>query len=52
MKQCVELLQRRRQSDADLALGAISEALTISTYSEKLLEMKADALLLVFVIEP
>ncbi|XP_016463895.1 uncharacterized protein LOC107786894 [Nicotiana tabacum] len=46
MKQCVELLQRRRQSDADLALGAISEALTISTYSEKLLEMKADALLL------
>lgn len=46
MEQCVELLQRRRQSDAELALGAVCEALTISTYSEKLLELKADALLM------
>ncbi|KAK4708960.1 hypothetical protein R3W88_029885 [Solanum pinnatisectum] len=46
MKQCVELLQRRRQSDAELALGVVCEALTISTYSEKLLELKADALLM------
>ncbi|XP_059315308.1 uncharacterized protein LOC132065786 [Lycium ferocissimum] len=46
MKQCVELLQRRRPSDAELALGVVSEALTISTYSEKLLELKADALLM------
>ncbi|KAM3398426.1 hypothetical protein P3S68_001941 [Capsicum galapagoense] len=46
MKQCVELLQRRRQSDAELALGLVSEALTISTYSAKLLEFKADALLM------
>lgn len=46
MKQCVELLQRRRQSDAELALGLVCEALTISTYSEKLLELKADALLM------
>lgn len=43
-KQCVELLQRRTQSDAELALGVVCEALTISTYSEKLLELKADAL--------
>ncbi|KAK4356500.1 hypothetical protein RND71_025471 [Anisodus tanguticus] len=46
IKQCVELLQRRRQSDAELALGVVCEALTISTYSEKLLELKADALLM------
>lgn len=51
MKQCVELLQRRKQSDAELALGVVCEALTISTYSEKLLELKADALLMVCVIE-
>ncbi|CAN4119849.1 unnamed protein product [Withania somnifera] len=46
MKQCVELLQRRSQSDAESALGVVCEALTISTYSEKLLELKADALLM------
>ncbi|KAJ8551339.1 hypothetical protein K7X08_000709 [Anisodus acutangulus] len=46
MKQCVDLLQRRRQSDAELALGVVCEALAISTYSEKLLELKADALLM------
>ncbi|KAK4276298.1 hypothetical protein QN277_019262 [Acacia crassicarpa] len=40
----VELLQRRMTSDTDSALEQIKEALMISSYSEKLLEMKAEAL--------
>ncbi|KAI9083235.1 hypothetical protein K1719_034767 [Acacia pycnantha] len=40
----VELLQRRTTSDTDSALEQIKEALMISSYSEKLLEMKAEAL--------
>ncbi|XP_054818027.1 uncharacterized protein LOC129317698 isoform X2 [Prosopis cineraria] len=40
----IELLQRRTTSDMDRALEQINEALMISSYSEKLLEMKAEAL--------
>lgn len=47
MKQSAELLRRRTSSDAESALGVIAQALTISSYCEKLLEMKADALLTV-----
>ncbi|KAL5182006.1 DnaJ subfamily C member 7 [Glycine soja] len=39
-----ELLQRRTAADAERALELINEALVISSYSEKLLEMKAEAL--------
>nr|KYP52644.1 DnaJ isogeny subfamily C member 7 [Cajanus cajan] len=39
-----ELLQRRTAADAERALEHINEALMISSYSEKLLEMKAEAL--------
>ncbi|CAL0329358.1 unnamed protein product [Lupinus luteus] len=41
-----EILRRRTSSDADRALEYISEALMISSYSEKLLEMKAEVLLM------
>ncbi|KAK7312178.1 hypothetical protein VNO77_35856 [Canavalia gladiata] len=41
-----QLLQMRTSSDAERALEHINEALTISSYSEKLLEMKAEALLM------
>lgn len=41
-----ELLQRRTSSDAERALEHINEALMISMHSEKLLEMKAEALLM------
>ncbi|THF95699.1 hypothetical protein TEA_025292 [Camellia sinensis var. sinensis] len=44
MKQSAEHLQRRTSSDAESALGLISEALMISSHCEKLFEMKADAL--------
>lgn len=47
MKQSAGLLRRRTSSDAEIALGVIAQALTISSYCEKLLEMKADALLMV-----
>lgn len=41
-------LMEQRTSDATLsALQIIDEALSISSYSEKLLEMKAEALLMV-----
>ncbi|KAI8526133.1 hypothetical protein RHMOL_Rhmol13G0285100 [Rhododendron molle] len=46
MKQSAELLRQRTSSDAESALGVIAQALTISSYCEKLLEMKADALLM------
>ncbi|KAL2988572.1 hypothetical protein AAZX31_11G093400 [Glycine max] len=41
-----QLLQRRTASDAERALEHINKALIISSYSEKLLEMKAEALLM------
>ncbi|KAE9593436.1 putative DnaJ domain, tetratricopeptide-like helical domain-containing protein [Lupinus albus] len=41
-----EILRRRTSSDAERALEHISEALMISSYSEKLLEMKAEVLLM------
>ncbi|CAK8576919.1 unnamed protein product [Lathyrus sativus] len=41
-----ELLQRRTSSETERALEHINEALMISMYSEKLLEMKAEALLM------
>lgn len=44
MKQSAELLQQRTSSDAESALGVIAQALEISPYYEKLLEMKANAL--------
>ncbi|XP_052185716.1 uncharacterized protein LOC127797154 isoform X2 [Diospyros lotus] len=46
MKQSTGLLQRGISCDAESALGVIIEALTISSYSEKLLQMKGDALLM------
>ncbi|EOY32761.1 hypothetical protein QUC31_019276 [Theobroma cacao] len=44
MHQSTELLQRRTSDDAESALKLIAESLQISLYSEKLLEMKAEAL--------
>lgn len=41
------LLLQRTLVDAESALGVIAEALIISPYSEKLLESKAEALLMV-----
>ncbi|KAL3850149.1 hypothetical protein ACJIZ3_012031 [Penstemon smallii] len=46
MKQASELLGRRTSSDIDSAVSLIAEALMISSYSEKLLQMKVDALLM------
>nr|GMD19264.1 tpr repeat-containing thioredoxin ttl1 [Ipomoea batatas] len=46
MKQSAELLERRTTNDAEYALAVLADALMISSYSEKLLEMKADALLM------
>ncbi|KAG8370996.1 hypothetical protein BUALT_Bualt13G0041200 [Buddleja alternifolia] len=46
MKQAAELLGRRTSDDIDSAVSVISEALMISSSSEKLLQMKADALLM------
>ena len=42
-----ELLQRRIAADAERVLKHINEALMMSSYSEKLLEMKAEALFMV-----
>jgi len=42
-----ELMQRRTAVDAEKALEHINEALAISSYFEKLLEMKAEALFMV-----
>lgn len=47
MKLAAELLGRRTSSDIDCAVTVISEGLSISSYSEKLLKMKVDALLMV-----
>ncbi|XP_059646253.1 uncharacterized protein LOC132291321 isoform X2 [Cornus florida] len=40
---CAELLLQRSYDAATSALGIIAEALSLSTYSEKLLEMKGEA---------
>ncbi|KAL8236678.1 hypothetical protein R6Q59_017759 [Mikania micrantha] len=45
LKQSAELLQRKTYESATTALGIIDDALSISCYSEKLLKMKGDALL-------
>lgn len=44
MMQAAELLGRSSTSDIDFAVSIISEGLMISSYSEKLLQMKVDAL--------
>ncbi|GAB4856009.1 hypothetical protein Ancab_024648 [Ancistrocladus abbreviatus] len=44
MDHSAELLQRRTPKDVEGALEVIAEALIISPYSDKLLEMKAEAL--------
>ncbi|KAL0390783.1 UNVERIFIED_CONTAM: Ubiquitin carboxyl-terminal hydrolase 24 [Sesamum calycinum] len=46
MKQAAELLERRTSSDIDIAITVISDGLTISSYSEKLLQMKVNAFLM------
>lgn len=47
MKRAAELLEQRTSSDVETALGIIDEALLISSLSQKLLEMKAEALFMV-----
>jgi DnaJ family protein C protein 7 len=47
MNRSTELLKRGMSSDVETALEVIAEALMISSYSEKLLEMKAEALFMV-----
>lgn len=47
MDRSAELLRNRTYSDAANALEIITEALLISPYSENLIEMKAEALLMV-----
>lgn len=47
MDHSAELLRKRTYSDAANALEIITEALLISPYSENLIEMKAEALLMV-----
>ena len=47
---CAELMQRKTFTNAESALVLIAEALAISPNSEKLLEMKAEALFTVRVI--
>ncbi|KAF8398323.1 hypothetical protein HHK36_017250 [Tetracentron sinense] len=46
MNRSAELLQQRTSNDADSALRIIVEALSISSYSDKLIEMKAEALIM------
>lgn len=48
--QSAVLLQSKTSDDAETALEVIAEALQMSSYSEELLEMKAEALLIVSVI--
>lgn len=50
MKQSAELLQQRTTDAAVMASEKIAEGLSISLYSEKLLEMKAEALYIVCII--
>ncbi|RVW54216.1 hypothetical protein CK203_080174 [Vitis vinifera] len=44
MNHSAELLEQRTSRDVETALGILDEALIISSFSEKLLEMKAEAL--------
>ncbi|KAK2641208.1 hypothetical protein Ddye_022971 [Dipteronia dyeriana] len=44
MQRSAQFLQNKKSNDANNALEVIDEALLISSYSEKLLEMKAEAL--------
>ncbi|XP_068657736.1 uncharacterized protein [Aristolochia californica] len=46
MNQCTKLLQQRTSDNAVKSLELIAEALSISPYSECLIEMKAEALLM------
>lgn len=48
MEQAAEHLGRRTSSEIECAVSLISEGLTISSYSEKLLQMKVDAFLMVY----
>lgn len=47
MHQSATLLQEGTDDSAGLALGSIEEALSISRYSERLLQMKGEALYIV-----
>lgn len=47
MNRSTELLKSGMSSDTETALEVIAEAMMISSYSEKLLEMKAEALFMV-----
>lgn len=49
MNDSAELLLARTPKDAEKSLEIISEALMISANSEKLIEMKAEALFLVII---
>lgn len=49
MIQSEEHLLKRTSDEVSRALQLISDALTISTHSDNLMEMKAEALLMVFV---
>lgn len=48
MNLSAELLQRKTSNDAENVLELIAEALIISPCSEKLLEMKAETLFMVY----
>ena len=47
MQRSAELLKRGAPNDSESALQVISEGLLISSYSEELLEMKAESLFMV-----
>ena len=51
INQSAELLQLKSFESATHALEIITEALSISCYSEKLLELKGEALFRVFAVE-
>ena len=51
INQSAELLQLKSFESATHALEIITEALSISSYSEKLLELKGEALFRVFAVE-
>jgi len=50
MNQSAELLQKKTLESATKALEVITDALSISRYSEKLLEMKGEALFMVYLL--
>ncbi|KAL5719857.1 hypothetical protein ACHQM5_012590 [Ranunculus cassubicifolius] len=51
LDRCDELLGRRTSSDAEIALQIVNKALLISPYSEKFVQMKAEALLMLLKYE-